>query len=82
LEFNGHTDAALREEFAVSQTKPQKTVFGVDAPPPKLTRAGILRLGLYVGLPVFGLLLLLDIAGFLIAKYGFGTCYGILCAFA
>lgn len=57
----------------------QKRVMGVFAPPPKLTGAGYKAIARYVVAPVLGVLLALDVAGFLIAKYVFNTCYGVLC---
>ncbi len=56
-----------------------KTVMGHKLAPQRLT-AWAYSLGfLYVGIPFLGGLALLDILLTLIARYGFNTCYGLLC---
>lgn len=59
--------------------EPTKSVHGQTTPPIKVTKAGYGMIATYLIAPVLGLLLVLDIAGYLIAKYVLDACYGILC---
>lgn len=60
--------------------KENKTsVLGINAPGPKLTAAGYWAITKYILLPLFLMLLLLDFAGYLVARYIFDSCYGVLC---
>ena len=52
---------------------------GHSLPPPRLTMWAWGRLAQYLLLPFFGGLLLLDIIFYLIFRYGFEACYGVLC---
>jgi len=49
-------------------------------PPPKLTVWAFLLGGLYFALPFLAVMLLLDVVFYAIFRYGFDSCYGILCA--
>lgn len=57
----------------------RRLIHGLDVPGPRITRAGILYFLLFVCLPILGLGVALDTIFFLIFKFGFGACYGVLC---
>lgn len=46
---------------------------------PKKTWFGVYAVFRYALLPLFVILLLLDLIGWSIARYVFDTCYGVLC---
>lgn len=48
-------------------------------PSPRPTRHGVLRAVLYVGLPLVGVLLLLDLVLYLVFTRVLDRCYGLLC---
>ena len=52
---------------------------GQRIPPPRLTVWAAVLAVKYIVLPIFGLLLILDIVFYLIFRYGLDRCYGILC---
>ena len=52
---------------------------GHRIPPPRLTLWAWGRLMQYLLLPFFGALFLLDLLFYLIFRYGFDSCYGVLC---
>lgn len=58
---------------------PAGRVAGHDLPPPRPTGWAVLYLLLYLGLPLLGLLLLGDVALYLIFTAFLGRCYGIAC---
>ena len=59
-----------------------QTVMGVTMPPVRLT-GWAFGLGIfYVGMPFLSGLLLLDGLMYLLFKYGFDSCYGVLCLFS
>lgn len=58
---------------------PLQTVKGHCIPAPRLTKWGLYYLCLYVIAPFLGSLLMLDIILYCIFKFGFNTCYGLLC---
>lgn len=55
------------------------TVMGYNIPSPKLTKWAGIKLTQYIIGPFLGVLLLLDVVFYFILKYGFDTCYGIMC---
>lgn len=59
----------------------QGAVRGVDLPGPRLTGWAWIYLGLYVGLPILSLGLLLDVAFYFLFERLFGVCYALLCVF-
>lgn len=58
----------------------KKTIKGFYLAPPKITLQGIIMLLKYIALPVLTGLLFVDIIFYAVFKFGFDTCYGILCA--
>lgn len=56
-----------------------ESVMGHRIPPPQLTLWAWGRLAQYLLLPFFGALFLLDLLFYLIFRYGFDSCYGVLC---
>lgn len=52
---------------------------GYTLPPPKPTAMGWGLLVLYLGVPVFGGFMALDLVFYAIARFGFGQCYGLGC---
>lgn len=59
----------------------KRTVRGLHLPPPRPTRWALGYLLLYLGLPLVGLLALLDLALYLLFTEVLGRCYGIFCLF-
>ena len=60
------------------KTKPQ-TVKGHTLPAPRLTRAGYRMIARQIIAPLLGGLLALDVLLYVIFRYGFNQCYGVLC---
>jgi len=58
--------------------KAQK-VGGVEAPPPRPTLWAAFYAFLYLGLPIIGILLILDLVLYAVFRFGFGECYGFWC---
>lgn len=54
-------------------------VRGVEAPPPRPTLWAVWYGLLYGGLPLVGVLLLLDLVLYAVFRFGFGRCYGLWC---
>ena len=75
------TDRAPSIAKMPKNTATKHRVFGVHATAPKLTRAGAWAITKYVLFPVFAILALFDGLGYLIARYVFGSCYGVTCLF-
>ncbi|MEO0413054.1 MAG: hypothetical protein AAF221_14570 [Pseudomonadota bacterium] len=65
----------------MKQKDTQRTVFGLDAPGPKLTKSGVWLIVRLAVLPLMAALVVLDLIGFAIARFVFDTCYGALCLF-
>jgi hypothetical protein len=63
----------------VTKKDNKTSVLGVDAPGPKLTHAGYWAIAKYIIAPLLLILLLLDVAGYLVARFFFSSCYGVLC---
>ncbi len=61
------------------RSRPIQTVKGHTLPAPRLTRAGYLVIARHIIAPLLGGLLALDIVLYLIFRYGFNQCYGVLC---
>ncbi len=59
----------------------RRTVRGLHLPPPRPTRWALYYLLLYLGLPLIGLLALLDLALYVLFRELLGRCYGIFCLF-
>ena len=57
------------------------TVAGYRLPPPRPTWHALRLVLLWLGLPLVGLLALLDVLLYLLFTRVFGTCYGIFCLF-
>ncbi len=59
--------------------KRRQLIHGQDVPGPRITRTGVLYFLLFVCLAILGLGVALDTIFYLIFKFGFGACYGVLC---
>lgn len=55
------------------------TVRGRHLPPPRPTRWAVAYLLLYLGLPIVGLLALLDLILYGVLTLWLGRCYGVAC---
>ena len=58
---------------------PSSSVRGLVAPAPRLTAWGALAILIRLGLPLLGLLALLDLMLYLVFTHVLGRCYGLLC---
>ena len=58
---------------------PPSPVRGLVAPAPRLTVWGALAILIRLGLPLLGLLALLDLMLYLVFTHVLGRCYGLLC---
>ncbi len=54
-------------------------VRGWHAPGPRFTRWAAVYFVAFVVAPILGLALLLDVALYLLFRYAFESCYGVLC---
>lgn len=54
-------------------------VRGYRIPKPRVTPYGWFYLALFLGLPAIGFLLMIDIALWAVFRFGFDSCYGVLC---
>lgn len=54
-------------------------VHGHVIPAPRLTRHALRRFVVWIALPILLLLLLLDVALYVVFRDVFGVCYGVLC---
>jgi hypothetical protein len=59
--------------------KPPSTIHGRRYPPPQPTRGALSALLVYVGLPVLGITLVLDVVLAIAVRLLFDRCYGVLC---
>jgi hypothetical protein len=57
----------------------QRRVRGHLLPPPRPTRWALIYVLLYLGLPIVGLLALLDLVLYLVLTVLLGRCYGLHC---
>jgi len=62
-----------------TKTAKVQTVKGYYIPPPKPRLAAFGLAMIYAGLPFLLAMALLDVILWAIAKYGFASCYGVLC---
>ncbi len=67
------------ETGKITVSQKSKSVGGKNMPSPKVTARGYWYMIKYIGLPLMGALLLLDIIFYLIFEEGLGRCYGLLC---
>ncbi|MGD1955347.1 MAG: hypothetical protein ACFBZ9_08965 [Sphingomonadales bacterium] len=58
---------------------PAGPVFGYQTKPKGITKYGWRLLFTWAVLPLCLFLLLLDVIGYAIARFVFGSCYGVLC---
>lgn len=54
-------------------------VYGIVAPPPRLTRGALIAVLTRLAVPFLCVLMLLDAALWVIMRFVFDSCYGVLC---
>ena len=62
-------------------SKRQKTVMGVHAAAPRVTGRAIWLVVRYIGLPLLGVLIAMDVVIWLIFEVVWGVCVGLWCWF-
>jgi hypothetical protein len=61
--------------------KDVQRIYGYHLPQQRVTLWAVGYFLMYCALPLLGVLLALDVVLYLIFRYGFNACYGLLCFF-